>query len=329
MNLSWLFKYPNVVGFSRELKPKIVNGKETEIESVRVYVEKKLPESELKKTDIIPKEVAGIPTDIIEVGKIEALILMTVERSKTDRIRPLEAGISIGNWNITAGTLGWYFEDNKGNIYFGSNAHVFCENPTKEKQNEVRIVQPGRYDGGKLPDDLVARLYWYQRVYLEYQQSNCKVAKAVAGIYNSLAKLFGARTRLIPIVSEYNYIDFAVTKPVKGIEYSITAFDFIPSGEFVGLAFAGSPKVSCICKAKYIVETGYRPVEAEVVEVTEGVIVEKSGRTTCHTRAKVIDASAVVRVWYGNGFAVFDDIILTEKMLEGGDSGSSVWVVVE
>jgi len=63
---------PNVCGYSRRLKPKIVGDKETEERSVRIYVERKIPEKYLFKRHVIPKEVGGVKTDVIEVGKLEA-----------------------------------------------------------------------------------------------------------------------------------------------------------------------------------------------------------------------------------------------------------------
>ena len=69
------------------------------------------------------------------------------------------------------------------------------------------------------------------------------------------------------------------------------------------------------------------PVDVDVVEVEVGDILHKVGRTTGYTTGRVIDDSAYVWVSYG-GYGnnrPFDDIIMTEKMLEGGDSGSSVW----
>lgn len=48
---------------------KIVNGKETDIDAIRIYVKKKLPENALLKCNIpiIPKMLNGVKTDVIEV----------------------------------------------------------------------------------------------------------------------------------------------------------------------------------------------------------------------------------------------------------------------
>lgn len=320
-----MFKYPNVVGWSENLAPKIVNGKVTDTWAIPIFVEKKVPEDELTKSAVIPKYIDDIPTDVIEVGRIEALILMPENRTKRDMIRPLVAGISIGNYAITAGTLGWFFKKN-GEIFLGSNAHVFCENPTAEKQREKRIVQPGKYDGGNL-NNVVGELYWYKRIIMENNVSNCPVAKIWSGIYNTLAKIFGAKTRLKPIVDEVNKIDFAVAKPT--VAFEPTAFDFEPNGMFLGLGFAGSDKISLVCKASNIAKYGYYPVNAEIVEPAVGMTVEKSGRTSCHTKGKILYTDVTAKVWYDNGFAIFNDVFMTDKLLEPGDSGSGVWKVEE
>lgn len=56
------------------------------------------------------------------------------------RVRPLIAGVSVGNWAITAGTLGWFFRDISGREMLGSNVHVFAENVLRPSSEETRIV---------------------------------------------------------------------------------------------------------------------------------------------------------------------------------------------
>jgi len=40
-----------------------------------VLVKRKLPKSKLRKTEILPREIEGVPIDVVEVGKIEPLPL--------------------------------------------------------------------------------------------------------------------------------------------------------------------------------------------------------------------------------------------------------------
>jgi len=56
----------------------------------------------------------------------------------------------------------------------------------------------------------------------------------------------------------------------------------------------------------------------------EGEIIAKAGRTTAITEGRVIDEAATIKVhdYPGVGDVIFDDIIVTEYMATGGDSGS-------
>ncbi len=52
---------------------KHVGGKKTDELCIVCYVIEKKLERELRKQDIIPKEIQGIPTDVVESGEIRAL----------------------------------------------------------------------------------------------------------------------------------------------------------------------------------------------------------------------------------------------------------------
>lgn len=66
-----LLKKPGVVGLG--IGEKEVKGKSTGKLCLKVYVEKKLPKKELSPDQIIPNKIEGYETDVVEVGKIEAL----------------------------------------------------------------------------------------------------------------------------------------------------------------------------------------------------------------------------------------------------------------
>jgi hypothetical protein len=332
-------RLPNVVGYSKTLKRKIVKGRETDIMAIRIYVEKKIPEATLKPAHIIPKKIEDIPTDVVEVGKLQAppsgqLKAKKKRRKavdKTQKFRPVILGVSIGNYAITAGTNGMLYTDKKGDTLFGSNAHVFVDDVSKkpEEVSEKRVLQPGPYDikgqGGNVddPDYVVAEYVWHQQIFPVGSVSGCPLASALASLYNALAKLARAKTRLKPTVETVNHIDFAVAKPL--VDYELKFPDFNIEGyKLVGHGFAGSDQTSVVCKIKYIMEKGYTP-KTETAEPKVGDILEKSGRTSCYTKAKVIDESAQVQVSYDTFTATFDNVILTEKLLDPGDSGSSVW----
>jgi len=56
-----LLKLPGVTGV--DVGYKYVGGKQTDTLAIRVYVEEK---KDLPKEDAIPKQIRGIPTDVIE-----------------------------------------------------------------------------------------------------------------------------------------------------------------------------------------------------------------------------------------------------------------------
>ncbi|MHA2132225.1 MAG: hypothetical protein ACW99L_19815, partial [Promethearchaeota archaeon] len=66
-----IFKYENIVGVGPGF---IVNaGEPTRDIGLVVLVEKKVSKEKLLAKDIIPEEIKGTKTDVIEVGRIEAL----------------------------------------------------------------------------------------------------------------------------------------------------------------------------------------------------------------------------------------------------------------
>ena len=74
-----LLKIKGVVGVG--IGKKVVSGKEGDQLAIVVFVTKKLPKSLLKKSDVIPDSLEGIPVDVQEVGLVRAL--KTEEGSKT------------------------------------------------------------------------------------------------------------------------------------------------------------------------------------------------------------------------------------------------------
>jgi hypothetical protein len=311
----------NVVGYSKKLRKRIKDGEEVEEEVIRIYVSKKVDHSSLSLRDMIPEEIDGVPTDVVEIGEMKALDAHP--QTHVARIRPLVAGVSIGNWAITAGTLGWFFEDSVGRVVLGSNAHVFADDPLTPSSVEKRIVQPGRADQGRVSEDVVGTYLWHQPL----EGSTCAVSNAVAGLLNGVSSLLGRKTRFELYLVEKARIDFGVAEPT--VDYEIRLHTAEDCEGFVGLGFAGSDQASFFCKAEHIEAAGWSPVDKEIVPVTVGDQIHKIGRTTEYTMGRVVDDSAYGRVGYGGvSFVEFDDVVLTTKMLEGGDSGSSGWTSI-
>jgi len=331
-----LLKYPNVTGYSKRYRYRIRRGKVIKELCLQVHVVKKVPEKKLRIQDVLPKEIEGIPVDVVEYGLLRIPPLLEEgpeqtkarESGKTGVIRPLVAGVSIGNYAITAGTLGDFVVKTKnpdqGEHFMASNAHVLVDEPARKEPVERTIIQPGRADGGSLIHK-VGEYYWHKQIIPQGSQSPCSITNAFCFVFNSLAKVFGRKSRVEPYISESNKIDFAVAS--LSTRFKPTHYDKIFSESqyaCIGYGFAGSEQVSLVCKGKYIEEEGYKPVKHSFVETRIGDLVEKSSRN-CYSRGKVLDDSAYEIVSYGVYSAAFDDVIITERILYPGCSGSAIY----
>jgi len=139
----------NVIGVGIGYKEK--GGKETSELCVKVFVVKKIKKEGLAPEDLVPKTYEKIKTDVHEVGYIEALTF-------DNRIRPAKPGYSIGHYKITAGTFGCLVRDicPPCRIYILSNNHVLANSNAASIGDP--ILQPGPFDGGSYPADMIARL---------------------------------------------------------------------------------------------------------------------------------------------------------------------------
>jgi len=129
---------------------KSVAGQYTGDLAVKVYVMEKAPVSRVHADSQIPAAVNGYPTDVETVGEITAFVY------KARYPRPVPCGVSCGHYKITAGTIGCLVVLNNGKLCILSNNHVLAN------ENNARIgdpiLQPGPYDGGRLPNDRIAVL---------------------------------------------------------------------------------------------------------------------------------------------------------------------------
>jgi hypothetical protein len=158
-----LFTLEGVIGVAESYKVKA--GKPTNKWAITVLVEEKRPKSAVGKSDLVPAEIDGVPTDVVEVGKIEALVF----NAKT---RPALPGFSIGHHAITAGTFGCVVRDirrsdpqpGEGDHLILSNNHVLAD-VNAGKPGDL-ILQPGPFDGGLFPSDAVATLDRFEPIVL-------------------------------------------------------------------------------------------------------------------------------------------------------------------
>ena len=127
---------------------KVSNGLRTDELCIVCSVTEKMSLARLRAEDIVPQVINGIPTDIIQTGRIRAL--------RTSRRRPAPGGVSIGHVAITAGTLGCLVLKD-GELVILSNNHVLAN--SNDATLGDSILQPGPIDGGKSPGDVIATLY--------------------------------------------------------------------------------------------------------------------------------------------------------------------------
>jgi hypothetical protein len=129
---------------------KWTNGQNTGEEALLVFVEKKIPKSQLTADDLIPDKIDGDKTDVVgKTGAIEALNLV-------QRIRPIPGGYSCGHIKITAGTLGGWFIDKDGDLVGLSNNHVLTHK-NKATRSDI-ILQPGIYDRSNWTNNRIGNL---------------------------------------------------------------------------------------------------------------------------------------------------------------------------
>jgi hypothetical protein len=275
----------NVVGLGIGYKE--TKGVKTDRLALVVMVSKKVAAGELRKEDLIPAEIEGVITDVIEVGEIVAL------QARTDRWRPAPGGVSIGHYKITAGTLGALVRDSETNeILILSNNHVMANSNGATPGDP--ILQPGPHDGGTVAEDTIASLVRFVPIQFESEPSPspCQFSNAAAEVANFFARVVGSKHRLLAVViQQANQVDGALARPVSS---DMVADEILELGAV----------------------TGER--EAEL-----GMEVKKSGRTTGLTTGTVQLLDASVQVGYGGEkIALFTNQILTTNMSQGGDSGS-------
>jgi len=180
-----LFDLDNVNGVGIGYKD--IKGEIQDELCIKVFVQQKLKEKDLGKSQVIPKEIDGIKTDVFDVGIIEA-------QAYTARLRPAKPGFSIGHFNITAGTFGGMVRDNcyPGKYYILSNNHVLA-NSNNAAIGDA-ILQPGRADGGLNPRDKIATLKKF--VPIKYGRKNYNLVDAAIAKPLNMAMVMGSIYRL-------------------------------------------------------------------------------------------------------------------------------------
>lgn len=280
-----LLARPHVVGLG--LGYKTTHGRMTTELSLVVLVRHKVPAMNLFPDQLIPQEVDGIRTDVLEVGDLRPLL------GRTDRWRPAPGGVSIGHYRITAGTLGGIVYDRKtGDRLILSNNHVLA-NSNKASLGDP-ILQPGPVDGGQLGRDVIARLERFYPLRFNTEPAECRAAQVYVQLGNFLARAIRSRHQFQAqrySLRRYNQVDAAVARPL--IDAAVLDQNL---------------------------EIG------QIEDVTQpvlGMTVRKSGRTTSFTTGEILVTDATISIYYDpQRLATFEDQIVTTAMSQGGDSGS-------
>jgi hypothetical protein len=275
---------PNVVGVGTGYKRQ--KGQATDQLCIVAMVRTKMPKSALAPEALVPKQVDGVPTDVMQVGELHAYA------SPTDRYRPAPGGVSIGHYKVTAGTLGVVVRDQAdGSRLILSNNHVLAN--SNDAQPGDPILQPGVADNGKEGPDTIAHLERFCALQFADQPATCGVAQAVVSVANALARLLGSKHRLYARRNDplgINLVDAALARPV---DPAMISDEILEIGRISGS-----------------------------VPAALGASVRKSGRTTGLTTGQIVVLDATLTVNYGERTAKYQGQMVSTPMSSPGDSGS-------
>jgi hypothetical protein len=274
----------NVVGVG--LGYKVSEGASTGELSLVVSVSRKQPISALSLSDLVPKVLDGIKTDVLETGVLRAFDL-----GPRDRWRPVvPPGVSVGHYHITAGTFGCLVRRGE-EVFILSNNHVLAD--VNNGQAGDAILQPGPSDGGT-GDDRVATLADYVPIDFGTAPAECPIAELVAKTLNFIAAAFGSSHQLQATqqTDGTNTVDAALARPLTP--------DLVNND----ILYIGAP-------------TG-------VGTASLGTEVQKTGRTTGHTQGTINQIDATLRIDYNGRSALFTGQLVAGAMSQPGDSGSAV-----
>ncbi len=264
---------------------KVSRGVRTQELSLIVSVTHKVHPSALDPEDMVPPEVDGVRTDVIETGVLRAF------QGTTDRWRPVvPPGVSVGHYRVTAGTFGCLVHRG-GEVFILSNNHVLAD-MNKGRAGDP-ILQPGAADGGTM-DDRIAELADFVPLDFGEEQADCPVAGFLATVLNGLASLTGSSHRLQAVrqTPGVNRVDAALARPLSP---DMVSNEILYIGAPVGAGAA-----------------------------TLGTQVQKTGRTTGYTTGTITQIDATVRIDYYGSTAVFEGQLVASPMSQPGDSGSAI-----
>lgn len=287
LNLALLMSKDNVVATGVGFK--IAGTTLTNEPSIIVSVTKKLPAAQLTASSLVPKTIGDVKTDVIETGKIVAF------QDPKLKMRPARPGISLGHYQITAGTFGCLVQRG-GQVYLLSNNHVLANSNTAKVGDP--IWQPGQYDGGTSADQ-IGTLEQFIPIGFSGDQpvpsptpqpSGCS---PLASLMNLIAPRQATPAPRAQINEPgKNTVDCAIAKPLSP---DLVTSDILNIGVPIGVGTA-----------------------------TLGTQLQKSGRTTGYTTGQITQIDVTVSVDYEGKTGTYNNQLMAGAMSAGGDSGSAV-----
>ena len=112
-------------------------GRRARTLGIRFHLERKKAPSDVTGVELLPKEIDGIPCDVVEASYMPHAGI-----NPRDKVDPVCAGVSVGNLSRrTAGTLGAFVVDRRsGTTAVLSNWHVLVG--SSDAASEEPIIQP-------------------------------------------------------------------------------------------------------------------------------------------------------------------------------------------
>jgi len=303
-NIADLFQREGVTFVGRGKK--IVDGKQTDEDAIIIGVVEKKPLDKLSKRQIIPKEVGGQKTDIVQTGRIRAGPPVEKrdyeEEIRITRQRPIFPGISIGHPDVSAGTFGAVVYAEETEEQFDQNNWSWWDKLIIAVLKWLGFLSESQMSMLSFPITKT-KAYILSNYHVLTNEGMAKIGDAIwqPGRYDGgcnndeVAKL----TEFVPVSTRKpNKVDVAIAE--------ITV-DYNPEIYQIGV-----PK-----------EPRY--------DLQVGEYLQYSGRTLGYKKAKIIALDAVTEVEYDMGLTEWEGQIIVGRCddgspsSEGGTSGS-LWL---
>ncbi len=125
--------------------------------AVRIHVREKMPLSALEAAEVLPREIDGVPVDVLQghySPSGNGILSLLARRHRHDPIQP---GISVSHPLVSAGTIGAIVYDRSdGQACALSNWHVLAGSAFAQPGDPA--LQPGTFDGGRRTHDAIGTL---------------------------------------------------------------------------------------------------------------------------------------------------------------------------